>query len=165
MERLFKHPGLYIGESELNGYGVFTDKTIGVGELIEQMPVHKRKIPYTWIQKLFDEGEDGPMFGFDKGLQHFFPYLHPDASEPIEYYWLGSGFCMHLNNSMEDPGNVAWVIKEKDCDCPEEHDMASFFATAPIFPGDEITFPYMHYETYDTYKQTVLDSWNIKKKN
>ncbi len=47
MERLFKHPGLYIGESELNGYGVFTDKTIGVGELIEQMPVHKRKIPYT----------------------------------------------------------------------------------------------------------------------
>jgi len=164
MERLFKHPGLYIAESKINGYGVFSDKVIGVGELIEQMPVHKTKVPYVWMSELMNHTEEGdPRYGFDKAMQFYFPYLHPDSSDPVEQFWIGSGFCMHLNDNGEE-GNVAWVIKEKDCDCPDEQDMASFFATYPIVPGDELTIPYMHYENYDTYKKAVLDTWNIKKK-
>ena len=113
--RIFKHKGLFLKDSPVHGYGLYTDVKILFGELIEECPVSTQRFPLE----------------VDK-YQNPFLMPYPSLKEK-ESLWTTNGYCSHLNHSTKH--NVIWSIDQDKM-------IASFVACQNILPGEELFINY-----------------------
>jgi|14BtaG_2_1085337.scaffolds.fasta_scaffold145986_1 hypothetical protein len=112
--KLIKHKGVYIDQSNVDGWGVFTSQDISEGEIVEECPVPEALFPVEYRTK----------------FMHFLPF--PNLKDRIAL-WQPTGFAPHLNHSPKY--NVVWSIDQDKM-------IATFTAHTDIKAGQELFINY-----------------------
>ena len=111
---LYKSKSIYIGKSNIHGWGVFTDDFINKDELIEECNV----IKFT---------------SFDSCVNSISSHLFDYVLDDERIFYLPVGFCVTINSSVNP--NVRF-------DFDMSSNIARIFSIKDINPGDEILLSY-----------------------
>ena len=114
---LLKNKNIYIGKSDIEGYGVFTNSPISNGDILQECPF----IPLSY------DGQYGPIKDYTFDLDH----LGFKNSSALPF---GTGWVYNSSLNIGE-NNADWEVEP-------ENKIIKYFATRDIDAGEEILVYY-----------------------
>jgi len=127
-DKLVRHEGVHIRRSGTHGYGVFTDKAIKKGEIVEDCP-----LPAQTINPMY-EMYDGKLTQRNQNVMDRYRFHGPIyGTHPPQFWVLPGGSGMFFNNKKEANCIFRFVVNAR---------IIQFTALRDIEPGEELFIDY-----------------------